>query len=180
MTKPTASGPIAAAIAMTVIPRSDARGGCDAGWTSRGGQARDREPLDDLADLAGQAAPGPPASSRSRIASMMIRPIARISSGPNPRDVVAGVPMRMPEAVFGGSWSNGMAFLLTVIADLVEQVLGLLAGHPERRHVDEHEVVVRAARDDAGAQAGEGLGHDLGVRDRPPLVVAERLARRPA
>ncbi len=51
----------------------------------------------------------------ARMASMMIRPIARISSGPKPRDVVAGVPMRMPDAVFGGSVSNGMAFLLTVM-----------------------------------------------------------------
>ena len=46
---------------------------------------------------------------------MMIRPTWRISSSPNPREVVAGVPMRMPDAVFGGSVSNGIAFLLTVI-----------------------------------------------------------------
>src|SRR4029077_512266 len=48
-------------------------------------------------------------SSRRRMASMMIRPTARISSGPNPREVVAGVPIRMPEAVFGGRVSNGIA-----------------------------------------------------------------------
>ena len=35
--------------------------------------------------------------------------------GPIPRVVVAGVPMRMPEAMFGGFASNGIAFLLTVI-----------------------------------------------------------------
>ena len=41
--------------------------------------------------------------------------IVRISSGPKPRVVVAGVPTRMPDAVLGGSGSNGMAFLLTVM-----------------------------------------------------------------
>ncbi len=45
----------------------------------------------------------------------MIRAIARISSGPKPRVVVAGVPSRIPDAVFGGRASNGMAFLFTVI-----------------------------------------------------------------
>ena len=56
-----------------------------------------------------------PGSSRRRMASVMIRAIARISSGPKPRVVVAGVPRRIPEAVFGGSGSNGIAFLLTVM-----------------------------------------------------------------
>ena len=46
---------------------------------------------------------------------MMSRAIVRISSGPKPRVVVAGVPIRIPEEVFGGSGSNGIAFLLTVI-----------------------------------------------------------------
>ena len=45
----------------------------------------------------------------------MIRPMERISSSPKPRDVVAGVPRRMPDAVLGGCWSKGMPFLLTVI-----------------------------------------------------------------
>ena len=38
----------------------------------------------------------------------MIRATARISSGPNPRDVVAGVPMRIPDDVLAGSGSNGI------------------------------------------------------------------------
>ena len=46
-------------------------------------------------------------SSRRRIASMMIVPIARISSGPNPREVAAGVPIRIPDAVFGGGCRTG-------------------------------------------------------------------------
>ena len=82
---------------------------------------------------------------------MMIRPTARISSGPKPREVVAGVPIRMPDAVFGGQRVEGDRVLVDGDADLVEQVLGLLAGDPERRDVDEHEVVVGAARDDPGA-----------------------------
>ena len=39
--------------------------------------------------------------------SMMSRPMVRISSSPKPRDVVAGVPRRMPDAVLGGCWSTG-------------------------------------------------------------------------
>ena len=58
----------------------------------------------------------------------------------------AGVPIRMPDAMLGGFGSNGMAFLLTVIPTLVEEALRLPAGHPERRHVDAHQVVVGAAR----------------------------------
>ena len=46
---------------------------------------------------------------------MIIRPISRISSTPKPRVVIAGVPTRMPDAMFGGSVSNGIAFLFTVI-----------------------------------------------------------------
>src|SRR6185369_7790127 len=38
--------------------------------------------------------------------------------------------------------------------DLVEEVLGLLAGHAARRDVDEHQVVVRAARHDPQAALG--------------------------
>ncbi len=54
-------------------------------------------------------------------------------------------------------------------------MLGFLAGHAERRHVDEHQVVVRAAGNDPGALGGERLGHDPGVLDGPALVLAERL-----
>ena len=84
----------------------------------------------------------------------------------------------MPDAVFGGSWSNGMPFLLTVIPISSSRSLGLLAGDPERRDVDEHEVVVRPARDDPRAQAGKGLCQDTGVGHRPALVLAEALLRR--
>ena len=84
------------------------------------------------ADLGAQPVASRPASSRRAIASVMRRAIARISSGPKPRVVVAGVPSRMPEAVFGGSGSNGIAFLLTVIPISSRSVLGLLAGHAER------------------------------------------------
>jgi len=45
----------------------------------------------------------------------MISPIWHISGSRKPRLVVAGVPTRIPEAVFGGFLSNGMAFLLTVM-----------------------------------------------------------------
>ena len=41
-----------------------------------------------------------------------------ISASRIPRVVTAGVPTRMPLATIGGFWSNGIAFLLTVIPAL--------------------------------------------------------------
>ena len=41
-----------------------------------------------------------------------------ISGSRMPRVVTAGVPMRMPLATIGGFWSNGIAFLLTVMPAL--------------------------------------------------------------
>ena len=45
----------------------------------------------------------------------MRRAMVRISSGPKPRDVVAGVPTRMPEETLAPFLSKGIWFLLTVI-----------------------------------------------------------------
>ena len=41
-----------------------------------------------------------------------------ISGSRMPRLVIAGVPTRMPLATIGGFWSNGIAFLLTVMPAL--------------------------------------------------------------
>ena len=70
-----------------------------------------------------------------------------------PRVVTAGVPMRMPLATIGGFWSNGIAFLLTVMPGLAERRFGDLAGDALREHVDEHQVVVGAAADEPEARA---------------------------
>ena len=72
---------------------------------------------------------------------------------PKPRVVAAGVPIRIPDEVFGGCWSNGIVFLLTVIPISSRSALRLLAGNAERHHVDEHEVVVGAAGDQPRALA---------------------------
>ena len=45
----------------------------------------------------------------------MIRPVSRKSSSSKPRIVMAGVPMRTPEATVGGRSSNGTVLRLTVI-----------------------------------------------------------------
>ena len=62
---------------------------------------------------------------------------------------------RRPDADAGGRVRRqrveGDGVLVDRDADLVEEVLGLLAGDTQRRDVDEHEVVVRAARDDVRA-----------------------------
>ena len=83
-----------------------------------------------------------------------------------------------PTTVLGGSGSNGIAFLLTVIPTSSRSVLGLLAGHAEGRDVDEHQVVVRAARDDLRAARRRGSpARTRGVLDRSHLVAPEVLAR---
>ena len=114
-------------------------------------------------------------SSRSRMASMMIRADRAHLVRPEP----ARGRRRRPDPDPGGGVRRERVerdrVLVDRDADLVEQVLGLLAGHPERRDVDEHEVVVGAARDDAGAEPGERLGHHGRVLDGPSLVRAERL-----
>ena len=60
-------------------------------------------------------------------------------------------------------------------ADVVEKPLGFLAGHAEWRHVDEEQVVVRAARHEARAGGGERPGERCRVDDRPALVLSERV-----
>ncbi len=46
---------------------------------------------------------------------MMARPMMEVSSFPNPRVVMAGVPSRIPEVMVGFSLSKGREFLLQVI-----------------------------------------------------------------
>ena len=55
-------------------------------------------------------------------------------------------------------------------------MLGLLAGDAEGGHVDQHQVVVRAARHDPRAALGEGAGQHRRVLDRALLVAPEWLA----
>ena len=73
----------------------------------------------------------------------------------------------MPLATIGGFGSNGMAFLLTVMPALPQRRFRGLSGEPAREHVDEHQVIVGAAADQAeaaGDQHGRepaGVDHDL-------------------
>ena len=62
----------------------------------------------------------PSARSSSGAASTraISSPITSISGSRMPRVVTAGVPTRMPLATIGGFWSNGIAFLLTVMPAL--------------------------------------------------------------
>ena len=63
--------------------------------------------------------------------------------------VAAGVPMRTPLVTIGGRVSNGMALRLTVMPPPCEPVLGLLAVERGVRQVQQHQVVVGAAGDEA-------------------------------
>jgi hypothetical protein len=63
-----------------------------------------------------------------------------------PRVVRAGVPMRMPDGSSGLRSSNGIMFLLTVMPHASSVCFGDLAGDAQRRHVDQHQMVVRFRR----------------------------------
>ena len=76
------------------------------------------------------------------------------SSSLKPRVVIAGVPMRMPLVTVGFCGSFGMAFLLTVMCARPEHGLGVLAGDALRAQVDQEQVAVGAAGDDAHAALG--------------------------
>ena len=77
--------------------------------------------------------------------------MSRNSATPKPRVVPAGEPTRMPLVLTGGSGSNGMPFLLQVIARALERLVGILAGDAERAQVDQGEMGVGAAGDEVGA-----------------------------
>ena len=79
--------------------------------------------------------------------------MVRISAGPMPAVVHDAEPRRRPLVTNGFSGSFGIAFLLHVMPGAVECLLRDLAGHAERPEVDEHQVVVGAARHDAEALA---------------------------
>ena len=88
-------------------------------------------------------------------------------------------PSRRPLVTNGFSGSFGIAFLLHVMPGPVERLLRDLAGDAERAQVDEHEVVVGAARHDAEALFGEPGRERLRVRDDVGRVLAERRLRSP-
>ena len=83
-----------------------------------------------------------------------------------PAVVTDAVPSRKPLVTNGFSGSFGIAFLLHVIAGAVERLLRDLAGDAERPQVDQHQVVVGAARHDAEALVGERVGERARVRPR--------------
>ena len=95
------------------------------------------------------------------------RPTSRISGSRKPRVVTAGLPRRMPLGFSGGFTSKGMAFLLTVMRARVERLLGFLAAHAFGEDINQHQVRIGAAGDDAESfvheRGGERLriGHDL-------------------
>ena len=78
---------------------------------------------------------------------------------------MAGEPTRMPLVTNGLSGSFGIAFLLMVMPTSSSRLLGVLAGDAGGTQVDEHEVVVGAARDEPQAALDHRGAHRLGVDD---------------
>ena len=108
----------------------------------------------------------------------MISPISRKSSRPSPRVVSAGEPMRSPEVTRGGRGSKGTALRLTVMPDVVQAVLGVLAAQLALAQVGEQQVHVGAAGQDVDAVAGAQQRLRQGARalERAALALAEALA----
>ena len=138
-------------------------------------EARDREAGTDLGDalseaglLRGVVAMLDRVDDQAADLSHLVRAHAtrrhRRGSDPDPRRGVGRLAVERDLVLVDGD------------PDLVEQVLGVLAGHAERHHVGEHQVVVGAARDEAGAAAGQRLGENRCVLDRPALIAPELVA----
>ena len=90
-----------------------------------------------------------------------------------PRVVSAGVPMRMPLGFIGGLVSNGMAFLLTVMAASPKSFFRFAAQHALGEHIDQHQVRVGAAGNNAEAFAGKRFGQHFGIGDDLLRVIFE-------
>ena len=97
--------------------------------------------------------------------------------------MTAAVPRRSPLVTNGFSGSFGIAFLLQVIPARSSASCATLPVTPNGPEVDEHEVVVGAARHDAEALVGEAVGerggvaHDLRRRSRGTSGCAASLER---
>jgi hypothetical protein len=96
-----------------------------------------------------------------------------------PRVVSAGVPMRMPLGFSGGLVSNGIAFLFTVMPASPSAFSASLPSMPLAEDIDQHQVRVGAAGDDAEAFVGQRLRQHLGVGDDLPRVVGLNSAAAP-
>ena len=81
-----------------------------------------------------------------------------ISGSRMPRVVTAGLPRRMPPPVIGGVGSKGIEFLLTVMPARSSDGLRVLAGEAARIEIDQQQVIVRAAGDDAEAAPRDSRG----------------------
>ena len=108
----------------------------------------------------------------------MISPISRKSSRPSPRVVSAGEPIRSPEVTRGGRGSNGTALRLTVMRISCRRSSASWPAELALAQVDEQQVHVGAAGQDADAVARpeQRLGERLRTVERAALALAEALA----
>ena len=113
------------------------------------------------------------------------RPPCRTHRAPKPRVVSAGVPKRMPLVYQAPLGSPGHRVAVGDHAGVEQRRLGLAAGDAVRRHVEQHDVVVRAAGDQA-SRRGRGSPRPATSRCRRcsarrsgTTAAAPRPARRP-
>lgn len=90
-------------------------------------------------------------SSRLKMARAMKPPMPRASSASKPREVIVALPTRTPARDGRREWIVGNGVLVGRYAERLEQLFGLLAGDARGREVDEAQVIVGAAGNEAQA-----------------------------
>ena len=103
----------------------------------------------------------------------MMAPISRMASSFMPRVVTAGVPTRIPLRHKRTLRIEGNRVFVYRHAHLSERASASLPVRPFALHVDQHQVVVRAAGDEPVAAVRELLGKRLCVCHDLPLVGVE-------
>ena len=105
--------------------------------------------------------------------------MVRISGSRMPRVVRAGLPMRMPLGFSGRIGVVGNGVLVYRDAGLVQGVLGFAAQHPLGENIDQHQVGVGAAGDDAVAFSHQGFRQGLRIHYHLLRVLLEARRRSP-
>src|SRR5487761_2363535 len=140
---------------------------------SRLGQPRNGEAPADLADLGGDLRLLGGLVPRGQRGHDQASDLAHLA-GAEPARRGGGRPDPDPGGDVGRVRVERDGVLVDRDPDVVEESLGFATGHPERRHVLAHEVIVRPAGDEPAAAGADLHGEHAGVLHRATLVLPER------